>query len=203
MTLFARHIRAVLLVLSLGLVSTHAMANEDFERKGLTILDTLSNTEGAEAVVAAVLLVDDAGSLNFSLAGLLDDPKAEVILLAPGNAAFEKLLGLDTGFLNDLSVEEIQAALPSLLPMGVGPEEVAAILLKHAALPKSAKLVKASENALLRDGEIAVADRSVFPVGIGGSGVVINDESTIIKANIPARNGVIHFIDSVIVDGLL
>jgi len=87
--------------------------------------------------------------------------------------------------------------------MGVGPDKVAAILLKQAALPKSAKLINASENTLLRNGEIAVADGSVSPVGIGGAGVEINDESTIIKANIPARNGVIHYIRTVIVDGLL
>ncbi len=198
-----RRICAYLMALSIGLASTSALADDDHERKGPTILDTLLDTEGAEAVVAAVLLVDESGPLSFSLAELLDDPRAEIILLAPSNAAFEKLLGLDAGFLKDLSIEEIKAALPSLLPMGVGPDEVAAILLKHAALPKTARLTKASENALLRMGEITVADGSVFPVGIGGAGVEINDESTIIKANISARNGVIHFIGTVIIDGLL
>ena len=56
---------------------------------------------------------------------------------------------------------------------------------------------------MFEKGSIELADESLFPVGIGASGVQISYETTIIKANIRARNRVIHFIDTVIVDGLV
>ena len=124
-------------------------------------------------------------------------------LSAPSNAAFEDLLGLDPGSLDGLSIEQVKDALPGLLPGGVGVDDVAAILLKHAALPRRANLFTASEKALLREGSVTVADDSVFPVGVGASGVQINYETTIIRADLSARNGVVHFIDTVILDGLL
>jgi uncharacterized surface protein with fasciclin (FAS1) repeats len=172
-------------------------------KKTPTILDKLVATDGAQAVVAAVLVVDEAGALHFSLAEVLGNRKADVVLLAPGNAAFENLLGLESGTLNGLTIEQVKEALPGLLPPGVDAGVVAQILLKHVALPKVANLRTASENALLSKGSIEVADESVFPVSIGASGVQINYETTIIKANIRARNGVIHYIDTVIVDDLL
>jgi len=172
-------------------------------KKSNTILDKLVQIDGAQAVVAAALVVDEAGALTFSLAEILGDKNAEVILLAPGNAAFEKLLGLDPGTLNGLTIEEVKDALPTLLPPGVGAEEVAQILLKHVSLPKKASLWTASELALLLKGSIEVADESEFAVGVGATGVQVNYETTIIRANVTARNGVIHFIDTVIVDDLL
>ena len=95
------------------------------------------------------------------------------------------------------------------LPAGVGVPEVQEILLQHAALPEKKHghgyygYGHTSERALLKKGEISVADGSTFPIGIGASGVSINYETTIIKANEYASNGVIHFIDTVIIDGLL
>lgn len=200
-----RRLMTVLLVATFGLSSTTAYSYGGYDSffKRPTILDTLVDTDGTQALVAAVLVVDESGVLDFSLAGLLDNKRAEVVLLAPGNAAFEKLLGLDPGSLDGLTVDQVKDALPGLLPDGVGVEEVADILLKHAALPYKANRATASENALLAKGRIEVADGSTFPVGIGGSGVQINYETTIIKANIVARNGIIHYIDTVIVDGLL
>jgi len=168
-----------------------------------TILDVLTETDGAQAVVAAVLVVDEAGVLDFSLANLLGDKRSRVILLAPSNSAFEDLLGLDPGFLDGLTVEQIKDALPGVLPDGVGAEEVAAILLKHAALPERVNPKTASESALLKDGSIEVADGSEFPVSIGEAGTKVNYETTIVKPNLRARNGFVHFIDTVIVDGLL
>lgn len=193
------------LALALLLAAPFAMADNDRYgyKKTPTILDKLVQTDGAQAVVAAVLVVDEAGVLSFSLAEILGDRRAEVVLFAPGNAAFEKLLGLDPGTLNGLSIDEVKEALPGLLPPGVDVDAVADILLKHVALPKRANLWTASENVLLKKGSIVVADESEFPVGIGASGVQINYETTIIKPNIKARNGVIHYIDTVIVDDLL
>lgn len=191
----------LLLVLLLALSTAPALA---YDKGAPTILDRLLKTDGAQAVVAAVLVVDEANVLGFSLAELLDDKRAEVILFAPSNAAFEKLLGLEAGTLNGLTVDEVADALPGIIgPLGVTVENVAAILLKHAALPRKAKPRTASENALLARGSVEVADGSVFPVGIGSAGVSINYETQIIKPNLFARNGVIHFIDTVIVDDLL
>jgi uncharacterized surface protein with fasciclin (FAS1) repeats len=168
-----------------------------------TVLDVLTATDGAQAVVAAVLVVDQAGVLDFSLAELLGDRKSQVILLAPSNSAFENLLGLDPGALDGLSVEQVVDALPGLLPEGVGAEEVAAILLKHASLPQRANNRTASESALLANGFIEVADGSELPVSIGGAGVKVNYEATIVAPDFRARNGFVHFIDAVILDGLL
>ena len=198
---FLRPLGSLFLVLLIALSSTSALADD---KRVPTILDRLLDTDGAQAVVAAVLVVDDAKALPFGLADLLDDKRAEVILFAPGNAAFEKLLGLEEGTLNGLTANEIAAALPGIIgPLGVTVDDVAAILLKHAALPRKANRWTASEDALLARGSVEVADGSEFPVGIGSAGVSINYETQIIKANLFARNGVIHFIDSVIVDGTL
>ena len=185
------------------LITTPAVASGFGYKKPATVLDKLVQTDGAQAVVAAVLVVDEAGALHFSLAEILGDKNADVVLFAPGNAAFEQLLGLDPGTLNGLTIEQVKDALPGLLPPGVGAGEVASILLKHVALPKRATLWNASDLALLKKGTVKVADESEFPVSVTASGVGVNYETTIIRANISARNGVIHFIDTVILDGLL
>jgi len=179
-----------------------SFAHQDYKNKG-TILDLLTETDGAQAVVAAVLVVDEAGVLPFSLAELLGDKKSEVILLAPSNPAFENLLGLDPGSLDGLTIEQVKEALPDLLPEGVGAEEVAAILLKHASLPDRANKRTASQSALLQNGSIEVADGSEFPVSIGEAGAKVNYEATIVEPDLIAKNGVVHFIDTVIIDGLL
>jgi uncharacterized surface protein with fasciclin (FAS1) repeats len=200
--MFSRIRTLPIALLVLALCAAPTLASAKFGKKA-TVLEVLQNTDGAQAVVAAVLVVDEAQVLPFSLAELLGDRRAEVVLFAPSNAAFENLLGLDPGTLDGLSIEEVKSALPSLLPSGVGVADVAAILLKHASLPRRANLFTASDRALIREGSVTVADESVLPVGIGASGVQINYETTIISANVLARNGVVHFIDAVILDGLL
>ena len=200
-TIIKRPLNTIMLAFALFLTTPVVMANG--YNKSPTILDKLTQTDGAQAVVAAVLVVDEAGVLHFSLAEVLGNKKAEVVLFAPSNAAFEKLLGLDPGTLNGLSIDDVKSALPGLLPPGVGADAVAKILLKHVSLPKRANIWTASENALLAKGSVEVADESVFAVGVGANGVQVNYETTIVKANIKARNGVIHFIDTVIVDDLL
>ena len=196
---------AILIISILAMLSTAASATGLGKNNRSTILDALIHTDGAQALVAAVQIVDEFGNLGFNLEDLLSDRKAEVILLAPSNGAFEQLLGLDEGSLNGLSIDQIRAALltPGTLPVGVGVPEVQAILLKHASLPNRANERSASQNALLSKSEIEVADGSVFPVSIGAAGVKINYEVSIIKPDNFTRNGVIHYIDQVIVDGLL
>lgn len=196
-----RTMRASFVALALMLLSTTTLAANYGGLRGVpTILDKLVATDGAQALVAAVLVVDDAKALPFSLAELLGDKREEVVLLAPTNTAFEKLLNLDAGTLDGLSIDDIQRELPFLLPPELGVEDVAAVLLKHAALPRKANRFTASERALLAKGELEVADESVFPVSIGNAGIRINYETSIIEPNVFVRNGVIHFIDTVITD---
>jgi uncharacterized surface protein with fasciclin (FAS1) repeats len=201
-----KRVRSLVLISLLAcLVAAPALASgRDFgwSRKA-TILDVLSGTDGAQALVAAVLVVDGAGVLEDGLAELLGDRRADLVVFAPSNAAFESLLGLEPGALRGLTVAEIEAALPGLLPAGVGPAEVAAILLKHVGLFRRADLFTVSEGALLRAGSVKVADGSELPLGIGAEGVEVNREATIIRPDLRARNGYIHFIDAVILDGLL
>ena len=167
--------------------------------RGPTILDTLVNTDGAQALVAAVQVVDE--STGSGIADLLDNRGEQIIVLAPSNAAFEKLLSLEPGSLDGLEIGVIKGVLPGVIGgLGLTVEDVSAILFKHVALPVKANRWTASENALLRKGSITVADESIFPVGIGASGVRINYETTFIKADIFAKNGVVHFIDTVITD---
>jgi uncharacterized surface protein with fasciclin (FAS1) repeats len=194
-------IHATFVALALMLLSTTTLAANYGGLRGVpTILDKLVATDGAQALVAAVLVVDGAEALPFSLAELLGDKREELVLLAPTNTAFEKLLNLDAGTLDGMSIDDIQRELPSLLPPGLGVEDVAAVLLKHAALPRKANRFTASERALLAKGELEVADESVFPVSVGNAGIRINYETSIIEPNVFVRNGVIHFIDTVITD---
>ena len=66
-----RSLQTGLLALTLSLAAPFAAADDDDGyryKKPPTILDTLVNTDGAQALVAAVLVVDEAGALHFSLA---------------------------------------------------------------------------------------------------------------------------------------
>ena len=57
-----------------------------------TILDTLVRTDGAQALVAAVLVVDGSETECPQIGELLDDRKAKLTLLAPNNTGFEDFL---------------------------------------------------------------------------------------------------------------
>lgn len=191
---------STLLLTTLLLASPAATATQ-FSRA--TILDVLSGTKGAEALVAAVLLVDEAGVAAVGLADLLGNRSVDLIVFAPSNAAFERLLELETGSLTGLSIEQIKNALPGLLPTGIGPREVSAILAKHTSIARKTSRYTTSSGALLRAGSVTVVDGSEFPIVIGSSGVEVNFETTIIRPDVWTRNGHIHFVDTVIVDGLL
>lgn len=193
MTALLRRIPMVLLILTMGFTSSAALA-DGYYYKGRTIVDKLVATDGAQALVAAVLLVDEAAAAG--IAGLLSDKYSRFTVLAPSNAAFEKLLGLDAGTLNGLTIEQIKDALPDILKgLGLDADAVVGILVKHVASGK------ATANKLLKKGSITVlAKDSTFPVGIGASGMTVNYETTVIKADVWASNGIIHFIDTVIVD---
>ena len=199
MNCFSRKLWAVFMVVFLGIASTTAIADDDDDRRGFTVLDKLVQTDGAQAVVAAVLVVDDV--LDAGLADLLGNRRAELVVFAPSNAAFENLLMLPDGFLDGKSIQQVVDALPgAVAAAGLDVDTVAAVLTKHVAVLRRANLRTASDFALLRQGSVKVADGSVFPVSVGGSGVEVNYETTIIKPNLLGTNGVIHFIDTVILD---
>lgn len=204
MTNLTHTLRACVIAMLLTLVSMPSLADrwDDDRYKGpQSILSKLLATDGTQALVAAVLIVDEFGTLPFSLADVLADRREEVILFAPVNTAFEKLLDLEPGFLDGLSVQDIAAALPRIVEgLGLTVGDVQAILLKHAALPRKANRRTASDEALLRAGSIEVAAECIFSVSIGNDGVRINYESIIVSGDNFAQNGVVHFINSVIVD---
>ncbi len=190
--------RTMGIIISVLLISASSAAfSKEFKKS--TTLDALIGIDGAQALVAAVLVVDDGSIVN-----LLSGKKPRFILFAPTNSAFESLLGLDAGALDGLTIEQIEAALPGLLPPGVGPAEVREILLQHVSVPDKYKEKNVSIEALMKQGSVVVVDEeSTLPVGIGGEGNRINYESNVTKSNLYTRNGVIHFVDSVIVDDAL
>lgn len=190
MAVLTRGLSAAVLALTLGFGGAAALADHNHKRN--TVVSKLLATDGAQALVAAVLVAAP------ELVDVLNDKQERFTVFAPSNAAFEKLLGLKAGFLNGLSVEDIVSALPGALPPGVDAGAVAAILAKHVIIGK-----KRSVNRLLKKGVAKVADGSELPVSIGASGVSVNYETTIIKGDVWAGNGFIHFIDTVIVGDLL
>ncbi len=183
---------ATTLVLLTGLVSSVAHARS-FRRD--TAAGALVRTDGAQALVAAAQYVDDEGSLDFSLLGLLSDPRADFVLLAPSNRAFEALLGQPEGSFDGASIDALRDALPDLVDVTTVQET----LLRHVILVRKASVFRFSELDLVEEQSFTAADTfTPLTFGIGGSGVTVNFESTIIRANVQTRNAVIHFIDTVI-----
>jgi uncharacterized surface protein with fasciclin (FAS1) repeats len=163
-----------------------------------SVLDYLLSVDGTQALVAAVLVVDDTMTLDISLAEALDSVD-DLVLFAPTNSAFEALLGLESGFLDGLTVAEVQAALPGILDgLGLTVQNVIDILLLHVAA-----LNEGDADDLLEDRAITVASGDELPVSLGSEGVRINYEANVVKGDVDVNNGVIHFIDTVIVNELL
>ena len=112
-----------------------------------TVLDKLEDTDGAQALVAAVKVVDESESEVCPQIGeLLDDRRASLTVFAPDNTAFEKLLKLPPGALDGLSVGNIVGILESLT---VDPDALCEDLLKHVSVEG-----RQSKRDLLREGEI-------------------------------------------------
>ena len=159
-----------------------------------TILDELVGTDGAQALVAAVLVVDGSETECPQIGELLDDRKAKLTLLAPNNTGFEDFLGLPEGDLDGLSIGNI---VEKLVGLELDPNNVCSVLLNHVSV-KGAQ----STRALLKRGQInVVGSESDYPVAIGGpAGVWINYENAITEADVVAANGVIQYLDSVIAE---
>ncbi|MCB1669669.1 MAG: fasciclin domain-containing protein [Gammaproteobacteria bacterium] len=196
----ARNFKMYVLGLLFAISATTAIANDDHG----SIVDKLSAVDGAQALIAALLVVDESTVLDVSIAEALDTIDG-IILLAPTNPAFEALLGLEPGFLDGLSVDEIKAALPSILAdLGLTISDVINILLLHVGVIGDVNESTAGVEALLAAGGVPVAGSAEpLPVSLGSKGVRINYEASVIKADDFADNGVIHFLDTVLVGDLL
>ena len=147
----------------------------------------------------AVQTGDDAGCLG-GLANTLGERKAKLVMFAPSNSAFEKFLRLNPGALDGLDIAKIKANLPAFLGhIELTDIDLCNVLLKHVAIGEK-KVKRLSADELLVLGNITVADRSVFPISVGSGDVMINYEGEITQRDVFTVNGVIHYLDSVLVD---
>ena len=190
-----RNLKAQVLILLMAFAATTTVSAQE----NGNIVERLSGIDGTQALIAAVLVVDESMTLEFSVAESLSTIE-DLVLLAPTNPAFESLLGLDPGFLDGLSVDQVKEALPGILEgIGLGVSDVVNILLLHVG-----QLEAASSGDLLAAGGVGVAGVSEpLPVSLGNKGVRINYNASVILPDVTASNGVIHFIDTVLVDDLL
>ncbi|MEZ5490415.1 MAG: fasciclin domain-containing protein [Gammaproteobacteria bacterium] len=187
-----RNLRGFLLGSLFAISATAAMADD-------SIVERLSAVDGTQALIAAVLVVDESGVLDVSIAEALDSID-DIVLFAPVNSAFETLLQLEPGFLDGLSVDDVKAALPSVLGgLDLTVNDVLSILLLHVGVVDDDD---AEIEDLLEDRSVSVA-AGMLPVSLGSKGVRINYEANVIKADVDADNGIIHYIDTVIVGDLL
>jgi hypothetical protein len=175
-----------------------------------TILDALLDIDGAQALVAAVSVVDESpvvtnrflGSEPFvcpeGIGDMLANPEANLVLFAPSNRAWEKLFRQRRGEFDGLGIEEIAFKLPELLDaVELSVDGLCELLLNHLAMGEDDP-GSSSVDALLERGEITIANQEVFPISVGSGDVAINYESEISKGDIIRSNGIIHFLNSVI-----
>lgn len=109
-------------------------------------------------------------------AGLVDTLKGDgpFTVFAPTDKAFQ---ALPAGTLEELLKPENKAKLVQILTYHVVPGKVLSTDLKS--------------------GEVTTVEGSSVTVKVGSS--VMVDNATVIKADVPAKNGVIHVIDTVII----
>jgi len=196
---------AMVLSLALGIGTLAQAAGEKKlkESKELTILEELNRTDGAQALIAAVTIVDNHRRCIGRFAELLNDKKARVVLLAPTNEGFEVYLNLTPGTLQAWDVDTIARMLPGFLAnVGLGLDDLCDVLLRHVSVGENHEDVPSARD-LLSSGRIRVLlDESDYPVAIGGgrrSGICVNYESCITERDVQTRNGVIQYLSKVLV----
>lgn len=159
---------------------------------GDSLLDLLRETDGAQALVAAAETADESGC------GILDalaKPSGRVVVLAPTNRAFEEFFDLREGFFDGRSIEEIKAMLNSLEPS----EDLCELLRKHVATDQG-NPQQSSLDGLVVAGKIPVDDGSVWPISVSSGDVMVNYEAEVGYGDVIRKNGVVHFLKSVIKD---
>jgi len=164
-----------------------------------TILKTLLLIKGGEAFVSAIKVVDKYEVGAIQLGKLLNDRKAKHVILAPSNEGFEKFLRLNPRALEGLDVKTIEGVLPALLKkVDLDEEDLYNVLLKHISVAEKRQPHSMQEE--VKKVYNTVLDESDLPVAIGGKGVYINFESSITERDVYTVNGIIHYLDNVIVD---
>lgn len=196
---------AMVLSLALGAGTLAQAAGKKPEGKNkLTIMEELDRTNGTEALLAAIQVADESLVCSIGIAELLDDKKANLVLLAPPNEAWEVFLHLIPGTLKTFDVDMIARMLPGLL----GKNELAIpdlcdVLERHISMGKKGK--KGGEpktlNELLEQGSIVMLNESEYPVAIGGGrggGICVNYDSCITERDVQTQNGVIHYLHKIL-----
>jgi uncharacterized surface protein with fasciclin (FAS1) repeats len=182
----------------LGGFATTADAHPRDPGRSPTILELLRQTDGSQALVAAIDLGTESGCLS-AVAGRLDSSRPDIVVFAPSNSAFERLLRLRTGALRDLDSDTIKSLLPELLTdVELDVFQLCDILGNHVAEARQPNT--SSVTRLLREGEITMINGTPLPISVGSGDVAVNYESEISIGDVTARNGIIHFINSVIKD---
>jgi uncharacterized surface protein with fasciclin (FAS1) repeats len=174
-----------------------AKKNKDKDKPD-TILQTLKHTDGSQALLAAMTFVDEAGDCRIQIEQLLDNKKEKLVFFAPSNDGFAKFLKLPEGGFDGMDTDAIVLAFPGLLNK-IEPVNLCDVLLNHVAPTKDAK--KMTAKRLLQQGSITVEDGALFPIAVGKVGPKISYAGgSITERDVFTVNGVIHYIDNVIVE---
>jgi hypothetical protein len=168
--------------------------DKDSDTDTQTIYQILQHTEGSQALFAAILYNDESfhdGGIegcNTNLKKLLDDKKKKLHLFGPSNRGLAKFFLLHQGGrgFDGMDAKAIELALPGLLARrelseGDGRKAICELLQRHIVPTKDAKK-KAAEKLLQQDS---------ITVGIGGH---------VTEHEVRAINGLIHYIDNVLVE---
>jgi hypothetical protein len=189
---------ALIVCLVVG-ASSVALANGSKGKGQVTILESLEHTDGSQALVGAIRFVDAQGVCGDPIEQLLDNKKEKLVFFAPSNGGFAKFLKLPEDGFDGMNTDAIILAFPGLLnKLELTSVDLCDVLLNHVAATKDAK--KLTARKLLQQGGITVADGSLFPIAVGDVGPSINYAANITERDVFTVNGVIHYIDNVIVE---
>ena len=137
----------------------------------------IASEAGFSELVGALVFVDK--ELGTDLVGLFSEGTEQYTVFAPTNEAFFALYNA----LGD-EVQKIE---------DIDPELVLEVLLYHVAEGR-----RAANSVVPRVGERSITTLLGESFSVNTSGV-INENSQIVSANIPASNGIIHVINEVLI----
>jgi uncharacterized surface protein with fasciclin (FAS1) repeats len=186
-------------VLSFVLATTTAAKKDDGKdkHKKVTILETVCRQDGTQVLCASITVVDTVGCPVGS--ALLDDKKANLVMLAPSNSAFEEFLYLPPGALEGKDVYFIELALPGYLErVDLEISDLCRLLQRHISKSQGKKGKTVQE--LLEGGSITMHDGSEVPVAIGRGGATVDYQGPITERDVFTVNGVIQYLDKVLVE---
>ena len=132
------------------------------EHRRVTIVDLASKINGLQALVGALIYVQE----EEDLIALLSSKRQRLTVFGPTNAAFELLLGLDSGALDGLTPQQIANALEGLVSV----KDVLDILLKHVIVNK----VIWEKRLLLKGSAVAADGITELEFSVGPSPEAMN-----------------------------